>query len=92
MLDGCTPVSLCDMLCCIVEEDDSIWIARESDGECKLVQGREVPAMRVPATSWGIPAMESAGDMVSVMIERCQSRTFGLFLSYGGQFSGVWHA
>lgn len=33
--------------------------------------------------------MESAGDMVSVMTDKCKSRTFGLFLSYGGQYSGV---
>ena len=36
-----------------------------------------------------MPAIESAGDMVNMMTDKCKSRTFGLFLSYGGQFSGV---
>lgn len=84
MLDGCTPVFSCDVLCCIVEEGDSIWIAVESNVECRLVRGREVPAMRVPV-SWRVPAIESAGDMVSVMTGKCKSRTFGLLLSYRGQ-------
>lgn len=57
MLDGCTPVFSCDTLCCIFEEGDSIWIAGESNVSrgYKLVQGREVPAMRVPV-SWRVSA------------------------------------
>lgn len=84
LLDGCTPVFSCDRLCCIVEEGDSIWIAGESNEECRLVRGREVPAMQAPV-SWRVPAIERAGDMVNVMTDKYKSRTFGLFLSYGGQ-------